>query len=132
MPNHIRQVGEFNRDVLGVKDRSYGLLSLGEIEYARKAIEEELQELTDAHTNMDFIGAVDAAIDLSYFAIGFLYRMGLTPDQVESCCAAVHEANMAKSASRNVSKRVEGVVDAMKPDGWTPPEEAIANILAGS
>ncbi len=131
MSNYIANVGIFNSEILNIKDRQPGLLTIGELEYAGKAIEEELAEFQEAHANQDMIGAVDAAIDLTYFAFGFLYRMGLTSDQIIACCAAVHEANMAKAASRNVSKRVSGEVDAEKPDGWVGPEEAIGAILSG-
>ncbi len=131
MSQYIHQVGEFNEKILNIKDRPIGLLTIGELEYAGKAIEEELQEFQEAHVNMDMIGAVDAAIDLTYFAFGFLYRMGLTSEQIVECCSAVHKANMDKAASRNVSKRVAGEVDAEKPEGWVGPEEAIAQLLGG-
>lgn len=127
----VNQVHQFNVDVIGIGDREIGLLNSKELEYAMKAISEETQEFSEAHHTQDLIGAVDAVIDLMYFSLGFLSRMGLSPEQISGCMTAVHMANMRKQASKNMSKRVEGVADAAKPEGWTGPEEAIAEILGG-
>lgn len=127
----VEQVIDFNEKIIGVGQREIGLLSDKELEYAIKAIDEEKQEFLQAHRQQDVIGAVDAVIDLMYFGIGFLRRMGLTAQQISDCMTAVHEANMAKKLSMAVQKRVEGVPDAAKPEGWVGPEERIAFILGG-
>lgn len=127
----VEQVVEFNEKIIGVGQRDIGLLNPQELEYAIKAIDEEKQEFFQAHHQQDVIGAVDAVVDLLYFGIGFLRRMGLSADQISSCMTAVHEANMEKKLSTSVHKRVEGVPDAAKPEGWVGPEERIAFILGG-
>lgn len=127
----VDQVFHFNDQVLGIGQRELGLLSDKELEYAGKAIREELNEFEEAHRTQDFVGAVDAAIDNLYFTIGFLKRMGLTAQQVSDCCAAVHAANMEKKLGVQVKRAGEGVADAVKPDGWVGPEERIAAILGG-
>lgn len=127
----VDQVIDFNTKIIGVQQREIGLLSDSELEYAMKAINEEATEFKDAHSQQDVIGAVDAVIDLMYFSIGFLRRMGLTADQISSCMTAVHNANMEKKLSMEVQKRVAGVADAAKPQGWVGPEERIAFILGG-
>lgn len=127
----VEQVIDFNEKIIGVGQREIGLLSDKELEYAIKAIDEEKQEFFQAHHQQDVIGAVDAVIDLMYFGIGFLRRMGLNADQISLCMTAVHEANMEKKLSMAVYKRVEGVPDAAKPEGWVGPEERIAFILGG-
>lgn len=128
----VSQVFEFNENVLNIHRPVKGLLSEKELEYAMKAGLEELDEFHDAHNAGDFIGAVDAAIDQIYFQIGFLVRMGLTANQVRGCFGAVHQANMDKKAGVQAKRGGEGVVDAVKPADWTPPEERIANILDGT
>lgn len=127
----VEQVIDFNEQIIGVGQREIGLLSDKELEYAIKAIDEEKQEFFQAHHQQDVIGAVDAVIDLMYFGIGFLRRMGLNADQISLCMTAVHVANMEKKLSTSVHKRVEGVPDASKPEGWIGPEERIAFILGG-
>lgn len=127
----VEQVIDFNEQIIGVGQREIGLLSDKELEYAMKAIDEEKQEFFQAHHQQDVIGAVDAVIDLMYFGIGFLRRMGLNAEQISLCMTAVHISNMEKQLSMSVQKRVEGVPDAAKPEGWVGPEERIAFILGG-
>lgn len=125
------QVVEFNQKALGIEPRPIGLLSDSELKYASKAIREEAEEFVLAHVNQDVVGAVDAACDLMYFTIGFMYRMGLSAQQIRSAFDAVHEANMAKKVGVQHKRGGDGVVDAVKPEGWRGPEEKIAAILGG-
>lgn len=127
----VDQVIEFNNIALGIHARDKALLSDKELKYAKKAILEELAEFEVAHEQQDFIGAVDAILDKLYFGIGFLYRMGLTSDEIKKCFASVHNCNMAKKVGTQSKRGGEGVVDAVKPEGWVGPEEAIAAILGG-
>lgn len=127
----VEQVFDFNDKVINVGPREIGLLSEDELKYAMAAMAEERQEFAEAHHKQDLISAVDAVIDQLYFGIGFLRRMGLTAQQVSDCMTAVHTANMEKKLSLAVQKRVEGVPDAAKPEGWVGPEERIAFILGG-
>lgn len=127
----VEQVLLFNQTLLKIGHREIGLLNPQELEYAVKAIDEEKQEFFEAHHKQDVIGAVDAVVDLMYFGIGFLARMGLNAEQISACMSAVHEANMSKKLSHSVSKRVAGVADASKPADWVGPEERIAHILGG-
>lgn len=129
MSNFIKNVAEFNSLVLGISGRDLGLLNHKELEYAGKAILEESDEFGIAHTRQDMIAAVDAVCDLMYFSVGFLIRMGLSADQIDECLEAVHKANMAKSQGAQAKRAGEGVIDAVKPEGWSGPEEAIAHIL---
>lgn len=125
----ISKVFEFNEKVLNIHRPEISLLNEKELEYAMKASLEELDEFHDAHTAKDVIGSIDAVIDQIYFQIGFLKRMGLTEDQVRRCFGAVHDANMEKKLGIQHKRGGEGVADAVKPDGWVPPEERIAEIL---
>ena len=73
--------------------------------------------------------SIDAIIDLKYFAVGVLYKMGLSPDMQKACCTAVHSANMEKKLGTVAKRAVEGAADAVKPEGWVSPEERIIEIL---
>lgn len=127
----VDQVIEFNSVALGIQPREIGLLSQKELDYAVKAVNEEMGEFALAHQQQDVIGAVDAVLDKLYFGIGFLYRMGLTAEQIKKAFSAVHECNMAKKVGVQAKRGGEGVIDAVKPEGWVGPEEKIAAILGG-
>jgi predicted HAD superfamily Cof-like phosphohydrolase len=127
--NMITNVISFNAEALGILPREKGLLSEKELEYAMKATKEEAYELKEAHEMKDFIGAVDAVLDQLYFNVGFLYRMGLTAQEIERCFQAVHDCNMQKKLGVQAKRGGEGVADAVKPEGWVGPEERIMEIL---
>jgi predicted HAD superfamily Cof-like phosphohydrolase len=123
------QVVDFNQQVLGIAQRPIGMLGDAEFEISKKCLEEETLEFVEAHQAGDIIKAVDGIVDLMYFAVGVLYKMGLTPDQIVEIQTAVHEANMEKKLGV-VAKRGDGsAADAVKPEGWIPPEGRIEAIL---
>ena len=129
--SYIAAVCEFNQNVLGIAQRQVGsLLSEKEADISHKCLQEELDEFIEALITDDYIDQVDALIDLTYFAFGVLYKLGLTPGQIEACCNAVHEANMQKKLGVN-AKRATGAADAVKAEGWVSPETRIHKILFG-
>ena len=130
MTNFIHSVVAFNQKVLGIDQRQPCALSEQELEISLKCLQEELDEFKYAAYDHDYIGQIDAIVDLLYFGIGVLYKLGLTPTQIEQVCAAVHEANMAKKLGTN-AKRDTGAADAVKPEGWIAPEARIAKIVLG-
>ncbi|QNN97215.1 hydrolase (HAD superfamily) [Xanthomonas phage Xp12] len=82
------------------------------------ALNEEIQEFKDAHADGDVLEAADALVDLIYFALGRLVEMGVPPLAVFD---AVQAANMAKVRG-DLSKRPGwNGRDAVKPEGWQPP-----------
>jgi Phosphoribosyl-ATP pyrophosphohydrolase len=88
----------------------------------RRWIESECRELFDATTIVD---QVDAGIDIIYFGLGILVRLGVAPSKIWDI---VHGCNMTKEhtaedGTRFVKKNEQGKV--VKPDGWKGPEEAI-------
>jgi predicted HAD superfamily Cof-like phosphohydrolase len=124
----IDEVIEFNSKVLGIEQRKLSLLSEDEEDYLERALYEEFFEFQDAHTDGNIVGVVDGLLDLCYFAIGGLYRSGLTADQIKKCFAVIHQANMQKKIGVQ-AKRGGKAIDAIKPEGWKPPEELIKEIL---
>lgn len=129
MKSFAQNVVEFNQQILGIEQRPIGKLPKPEFEISVKCLNEEIGEFVDNYDVDDFIGCVDAMVDLIYFANGVLYKMGLTAQEIDSCCEVVHNANMEKKRGVNSKRAVEGAADAVKPDGWVSPEERIAAIL---
>jgi predicted HAD superfamily Cof-like phosphohydrolase len=127
---YAHAVVDFNQRVLKIDPRSLHPLAGGELHATMKAFQEEITEFQDAINSGDFLGQIDAVVDLTYYAFGALYKMGLTGDQIQACCMAVHDANMEKKLGV-VPKRGNPLGDAVKPDGWVGPEERIAEILEG-
>jgi predicted HAD superfamily Cof-like phosphohydrolase len=122
-------VVEFNRDLLKIAPRPICPMTQDEYKHIIKAFMEEIRELQEGWAEEDVVAMVDAKIDLIYFAIGGLYKCGLSPDQIAACFFAVHAANMVKAVGK-VSRRETGSVpDAVKPDGWPDPKVEITKIL---
>ena len=129
MSSFAHQVVDFNQQVLKIQPREQALLNISEFNISVKALFEEVQEFIDAAETSDFIGQVDAMIDLQYFAMGVLYKLGLTAEQINKCCTAVHEANMEKKLGVKPSRGDGSAADAVKPEGWESPEARIGAIL---
>lgn len=129
MTSFAHQVIDFNQTVLKIQPRSQAPLSVAEFDITVKALNEEVQEFIDASHETDYIGQIDALIDLQYFAIGALYKLGLTADQINCCCTAVHVANMTKKKGVKQSRGDGSAADAIKPEGWVAPEQRIGEIL---
>lgn len=125
----VSEVVEFNQQILGIEQRPVGLLSDAELDISVRCLTEEVNEFEDAHNNGDIIGAIDGAVDLLYFGIGVLYKLGLTDEDIGAVCSAVHSANMEKKKGVNERRGDGTAADAVKPEGWVGPEERIAGIL---
>jgi predicted HAD superfamily Cof-like phosphohydrolase len=130
MQNFIESVIDFNQRVLGIEQREIGPLEQGEHEATVKAFHEEINEYVAAHNQFDLVGQVDAVVDLIYFAVGSLYKKGLSANQIGSILEVVHNSNMTKKLGV-VEKRGNPLGDAVKPEGWVGPEEAIAAVMGG-
>lgn len=127
----VKAVVEFNQQVLGIEQRSPKCLEYKEFSITHKCLLEEVEELVAAHFVSDLVGCVDALVDNMYFTIGALYKLGLTPEQIHECCMAVHQANITKKKGVN-AKRDTGAADAVKGEGWVPPEERLRKIIFDS
>lgn len=124
----VNSVIRFNQQVLDIQPRELGVMVEGEANATVKALVEESQEFADAYHDQDILGQVDALIDSIYFAIGGLYKMGLSGVQIDAAFEAVHQCNMKKKLGI-VEKRNNPLGDAVKPQDWSGPEEALAEIL---
>lgn len=132
MKTMYEQVYEFNDKILHIPfPETPGPMSDAFALHLEKALYEEATEFIEGHTAHDFIKQIDSCIDSVYFALGGLYKLGLSPIQVEQIFAAVHQANMTKKKGKVAHRNIDGAVDAMKPEDWVSPEEAITKILDG-
>lgn len=117
-------------DMVGLFHKKFGLPTadtqpLGMIDndafkFREGFLQEELDELGDAHYAGDLAGVADALADLVYVALGTAHMYGIPFDKVFE---VVHAANMKKvrAASAMESKR-SSQLDVVKPAGWLPPD----------
>ncbi len=118
----------FNEEILKIPKRRHGLMGDQEHLHLRKSLNEEITEFEEAYEKGDFIGCIDALVDICYFAVGGLYKMGLSEVEIEKCGKLVHLANMMK-ARGEIARRATGAPDAVKPKGWKGPEEDMKAVL---
>lgn len=81
----------------------------------KKLIEEEVQELNDARSQVD---ELDALVDILVVTIGAIHSMGA---DAQGAWNEVMRSNLAKidPETGRVHKRDDGKV--LKPEGWQPP-----------
>ena len=80
--NFVEQIVHFNQEILGVEQRVQSLIPANEAQISIESLVEEANELREAFEGQDFIKAVDAAADTLFFAVGVMYKFGLTSDQI--------------------------------------------------
>lgn len=124
MPKSMaQQVIEFNQKILDIPQRKI-IWHLNDADYqlAIKQLEEELTEYKyDSETGC-LAGQADAMLDLIYFALGVLYKLGFNAVEIDGMFAVVHSANMVKVKGVKESRAVEGAVDAIKPANFVDPK----------
>ena len=97
-------------------DQTVGEINSRQFSLYKKLIEEEVQELHDAASQVD---ELDALIDILVVTIGAIHSMGADG---EGAWNEVMRTNMAKidPVTGKVRKREDGKV--LKPEGWAPPD----------
>jgi len=127
-----QQVAEFNTQILDIQP---GLIITGLTDanfiLSIKQLNEEISEFEQADEANDLPGQVDAMLDLVYFALGILYKMGLSPLEINTLFTAVHEANMTKAIGKKKGREVEGATDAIKPVDFKDPKNIIEGVING-
>lgn len=96
-------------------DQTVGEINPGQFSLYKKLIEEEVQELHDAKSQID---ELDALTDILVVTIGAIHSMGANG---EGAWNEVMRTNFAKinEETGKVRKREDGKV--LKPEGWLPP-----------
>lgn len=129
-------VAEFNEQILRLppkwdNNEPVTGLSDADLQLSHKQLLEEICEWEDADLDDNLPGQVDAMLDLIYFALGILYKMGLSPLEINTLFEAVHNANMTKSTGKKKGREVEGATDAVKPVDFKDPKNIIEGVING-
>ena len=97
-------------------DQTVGDVNAAQFGLYKKLIEEEVQELRDAESQLD---ELDALVDILVVTIGAIHSMGA---DAEGAWKEVMRTNFAKidKDTGKVRKREDGKV--LKPVGWSPPD----------
>lgn len=112
----ISDVNDFQVNILGIAfPKKPRFMTDQEVNDTCEKLDEELTEFANATTIAD---QADALVDSIYFALGALHQMGVDTRRV---WAAVHEANITKR--RGITERGHEN-DAVKPEGWQPPDHS--------
>jgi len=123
-------VAQFNKVVLGLEPRDIGNQPRDEYLLSYMQLKEEADEFLLASKDGDIVDCVDACIDSIFFAMGIMYKLGLTSEQFDGCFAAVANANMAKKKGVKNNRLGFDSADAIKPQNFNSPEETIRKILS--
>lgn len=116
MEKYLALVHQFNVEIIGLPIPSTpSRLDPERKQWASGAMGEELSEFMNAETLED---EVDALLDLSYFALGRVIEMGVLPG---ASFEEVHDRNMGKKRGELSKRPFARGFDAVKPEGWTPP-----------
>jgi predicted HAD superfamily Cof-like phosphohydrolase len=125
----FKKVEKFNSDIIGINRNVATELSPEEHKWLVGALKEEISEYDVAFNQHDFVGQIDAIIDLIYFAAGALTRMGLSAEISNHIFNVVHQCNMQKVKGRKQERDISSDLDAVKPEDWSDPSSAIMDIL---
>lgn len=125
-----KKVVKFNQDILEIAERKIGLQALDEFNLSLHQLREEIDEMEEKYHQGDLVGVLDGLIDLDYFQKGVVYKMGITEQLYNRLFGIVHDANMAKAMGKKATRLGYGnAADAVKPDGWIPPEETMYEVI---
>jgi predicted HAD superfamily Cof-like phosphohydrolase len=88
-----------------------------------KLLDEEVEELHQAKTDVD---KLDALVDILYVAVGGMWKLGLSPEQIEAAINVVCDSNDSKTAKATAS-HIKANID--KGEGFIRPEPRLQEIL---
>ena len=88
-------------------------------------IPSEIEEYYAAASEAD---QLDALIDIVYYSIGAMWKMGLTPYEIDQAIDVVCDANATKDIDK-VPPYIKANID--KGDGFIAPEPRLQEILDG-
>ena len=92
--NFVEQIVNFNQEVLGIEQRAQSLIPANEAQISIESLIEEANELREAFQGQDFIKAVDAVADTLFFAVGVMYKFGLSQNQIVNAILAQYNARL--------------------------------------
>lgn len=129
MSKEFRKVATFNQIVLGIDKRNHGLQTHDEAQLSYIQLKEEAIEYLEALGQDDLPGCIDACIDSIVFAMGILYKMGITEEEFDTMFEVVMNYNMTKKKGVKAGREGHDAADAVHAPGMVKPEEIIRDML---
>ncbi len=111
--SYTKKVREFSQVCNGSLTSKPILISKGAVEFIRKMVNDELDELEESES---IVEQADALVDAIYYICDCAVKHGMNLDPLFDI---VHEANMGKVVDGKVIRRDDGKI--LKPEGWTDP-----------
>lgn len=115
--NFVEQIVNFNQEILNIEQRTQGLLPANEAQISIESLNEEIEELRQAYREKDFIKAVDAIADTLFFAVGVLYKFGLSSNQIVNVILSQYNDRLQHPMSAIYGSGVEQCEHIGFPDG---------------
>lgn len=112
--SYTRQVREFSKACNNSLTSKPILMSKGAVEFVRKMVNDELDELEESGS---IVEQADALVDAIYYICDCAVKHGMDLDPLFDI---VHQANMSKVVDGKVIRRDDGKI--LKPEGWINPE----------
>lgn len=128
-PSTHEMVINFNQQILGIESRPLALQEPDEFKLSLHQLREEIDEIEREWEKGSLVGVIDGLIDLDFFQKGVVYKTGISELLYNDCFELVFNANMEKKKGVKAGREGYNAADAVKPEGWTPPEERIFNRL---
>lgn len=114
------RTADFNGEVLGIKADNSGVVPLTpeRFVFRVKACLEELEEAVAAYQRGDHGEVIDAFLDMDVFGFGGVLEMNVPAGH---CFEDIIRANLEKKKGKLDKRPESGGNDAVKPEGWKPP-----------
>jgi len=114
------RTADFNGEVLDLKADDSGVkpLTPERFVFRVKACLEELEEAIAAYQRGDHGEVIDAFLDMDVFGLGAVLEMNVPAGH---CFEDIILANLAKKKGKLAKRPESGGNDAVKPEGWQPP-----------
>ncbi len=112
--SYTRQVREFSKACNNSLTPKPILMSKSTVEFLRKMVNDELDELEESESVVE---QADALVDAIYYICDCAVKHGMNLDPLFNI---VHQANMSKVVDGKVIRRDDGKI--LKPEGWIAPK----------
>lgn len=97
------------------------------LEFRLKRLRAELDEMELAAKQNNYVGVIDALVDLRYLALGTELTMGAPSLEFFEM---VHQANMTKKRVDKATLSAFGSsFDVVKPEGWVSPDADLRELI---
>ena len=92
-------------------------------EYTPKQVSRAIIEIVASNEELEPVDAFDKHLDIIYYSIGSLHKLGLIPEDIVDGLQVVHDKNRLKSGLKDSNGKV------IKDDSFVGPEPYLQKIL---